>query len=419
MGAGESTIAGSILPCANCHGHDGRGKPEGGVVPSDITWDALTKPYGVTHASGRTHPPYTGHLIKRAITMGIDPAGNSLETAMPRFQLSNDDMADLTAYLKRLGQNIAPGLTGTTVRLGVILPPASAPSNLNAALREALVGYFARLNGSGGVYGRRIDLNFTELPANPSTIAKALRDFIEREQIFALAGSFFTGAETEIADVLRATGTPGIGAFAAFPLAGSPPNPYVFYLDGGCKDQLEALVDFAVREYPNKKLRLAIANSNEEISRRMSQALAELLRKKGFDSIAVGNGDQQPDADIVFWLRRVAPPLSPSAFLIPGAFAASGFRPGARVFVAMPESEGCFGADMLMDTLSVRTAVRRAVASAEIIAEALKRAGRGVSREALVQELEGFYQVSTSLGVPVTFGPNRRIGAPAVTVDKR
>src|SRR5437016_3452699 len=79
--AGDGRLPGSVLPCANCHGRDGRGKPESGVVPSNLTWDALTKPYGLTHADGRTHPPYTERLLTRAITMGIDPAGNSLITA--------------------------------------------------------------------------------------------------------------------------------------------------------------------------------------------------------------------------------------------------------------------------------------------------------------------------------------------------
>jgi hypothetical protein len=67
----------TLLACVNCHGRDGKGKPEGSVVPSDITWEALTKPYGVTHASGRTHQPYTERLLVRAICLGIDPPATS------------------------------------------------------------------------------------------------------------------------------------------------------------------------------------------------------------------------------------------------------------------------------------------------------------------------------------------------------
>ena len=54
------------MACANCHGMTGQGKPEGGIDPSNITWEALTKPYGVTHPSGRKHPPYTARALELA-----------------------------------------------------------------------------------------------------------------------------------------------------------------------------------------------------------------------------------------------------------------------------------------------------------------------------------------------------------------
>ena len=79
-GNGGVEVSASVLPCRSCNGVDGRGKPEGGVTPSDLTWAALTKPYGVDHPSGRRHPPYTEALLKRAITMGLDSAGNELGT---------------------------------------------------------------------------------------------------------------------------------------------------------------------------------------------------------------------------------------------------------------------------------------------------------------------------------------------------
>src|SRR4030095_11227963 len=45
LGGGTMEVPAAAMLCANCHGFDGRGNPEGGVVPSDITWDALTKSY--------------------------------------------------------------------------------------------------------------------------------------------------------------------------------------------------------------------------------------------------------------------------------------------------------------------------------------------------------------------------------------
>jgi len=42
---GESSLEApaSSFPCANCHGADGLGKPEGGITPSDISWDAAAR----------------------------------------------------------------------------------------------------------------------------------------------------------------------------------------------------------------------------------------------------------------------------------------------------------------------------------------------------------------------------------------
>jgi ABC-type branched-subunit amino acid transport system substrate-binding protein len=52
-----------------------------------------------------------------------------------------------------------------------------------------------------------------------------------------------------------------------------------------------------------------------------------------------------------------------------------------------------------------------AYASAKVLVEALKRVGKDLSREKLIQTLEGFYEFPTGLTPVLTFGPNRRIGA--------
>src|SRR6266403_1968586 len=93
-------VPASVMPCAGCHGRDGRGKPEGGVTPPNITWDNLTKPYGMTREDGRKRITYTGALLKQAILMGVDPGGVKLQAAMPRYSFTQSDFADLLAYLR-------------------------------------------------------------------------------------------------------------------------------------------------------------------------------------------------------------------------------------------------------------------------------------------------------------------------------
>ena len=96
-------LSGASIACRGCHGADGRGKPEGGVTPSNIRWEVLIRPYAT---AGRAHPPYNERSLLRAIAMGVDPAGNALARTMPRFRLTRSDMADLIAWLKKIGSRV-------------------------------------------------------------------------------------------------------------------------------------------------------------------------------------------------------------------------------------------------------------------------------------------------------------------------
>lgn len=88
--------------CAACHGPDGRGGAPVMMVaeiPGDIRYSHLTEE---EHEEGEEHPPYTDELIKRAITLGLNPAGEPLDLAMPRWRMSEGDLDDLILFLKTL-----------------------------------------------------------------------------------------------------------------------------------------------------------------------------------------------------------------------------------------------------------------------------------------------------------------------------
>jgi cytochrome c oxidase subunit 2 len=88
--------------CASCHGPDGRGGAPvmmGTEIPGDIRYSHLTEE---EHEEGEEHPPYTDELIKRAITQGLNPAGEPLDPTMPRWHMSDQDLNDLIQFLKTL-----------------------------------------------------------------------------------------------------------------------------------------------------------------------------------------------------------------------------------------------------------------------------------------------------------------------------
>jgi mono/diheme cytochrome c family protein len=89
--------------CVSCHGEDGRGDVPvmmGTEIPPDIRYEHLIEEEH--EEGGEEHPPYTDETIKRAITQGLNPAGEPLDYTMPRFRMSEADLNDLLEYLKAL-----------------------------------------------------------------------------------------------------------------------------------------------------------------------------------------------------------------------------------------------------------------------------------------------------------------------------
>ena len=89
------------LACVHCHGINGKGGfvfPDG-TRSADIRWKSLSSK---EHEKEEEHPPYTEETAKKAITDGVDPAGEQLSVYMPRWQMSEKDLNDLVEYLKKL-----------------------------------------------------------------------------------------------------------------------------------------------------------------------------------------------------------------------------------------------------------------------------------------------------------------------------
>ena len=122
LGDGSTRVPARLMPCASCHGSDGQGRPEGSVVPSTITWNVLALPVKKTSALSRQRLAYDQTSLGRAITQGVDSARHRLGSAMPRYRLSPRDLDSLIQYLRVLDKDVDPGLTGSTIRLGVIVP---------------------------------------------------------------------------------------------------------------------------------------------------------------------------------------------------------------------------------------------------------------------------------------------------------
>jgi mono/diheme cytochrome c family protein len=153
---GDIDVPGGATTCGGCHGMRGEGKTEGGVTAGGLTWSNLVKPYGHTHTTGRTHGPFTESSLIRAVVNGVDSSGNALLVAMPRYNLSPTDMADLIAYLKRIETDLDPGLTDNNLTVGLVVPSQGAFADVGAAMKDVFSAYFDDVNSRGGIFSRKI-----------------------------------------------------------------------------------------------------------------------------------------------------------------------------------------------------------------------------------------------------------------------
>ena len=454
IGDSSLEVPGSSMACANCHGMMGQGKSEGGIDPSNITWEALTKPYGVTHSSGRKHPAYTARGLELAITRGVDPAGNKLLKAMPRYQMSKEDLADLVVYLKRLGTDLDPGIGENQITIGTTLPGLSISGDLGPlyevgqAVKGVLNAYFAEVNLQGGIYNRRLELKISET-GNATAVTRAnLERLIKDEKVFAMTSAFLAGAEKDLVPVFADLEVPLIGPMTLSPHTGTPLNRQIFYLLSGNSGQAQTLISFLKKRGDFKDRGIAVMYHRLELY----SDIVDGIRKQGErDSLKTAVYEypvatlnfteyvrqmRQDEPAAVFFLGSLQETLAfmadaakvnwfPLILLQSGAVNAeflnspAGFE--GKIFLTVPTSPDDQTADALKEFRALAekykltqkhwAAQMNAYTSAKLLVEALKRVGKDLSREKLIQTLEGFYEYPTGLTPPLTYGPNRRIGA--------
>lgn len=372
---GDGEFGASLFACATCHGADGRGVAEGTVEPADVRWSTLAKNLVPPDGRGRRRPRYDETSFARALRHGVDAGGNRLSPVMPRYQMTDADLTDLVAYLKRLGDEPQPGVSDTALYVATLDPRA----------RPVLEAFFADVNADGGVHGRALQL----------------RD--AGDDVFAIIG----GAPHER--------TPTI---TPFPFDAPPPS--AFFLFSNAESQVAAL-----REHFGPATHTL----------RRTEDFESILEKQDDDLLLLIG----PAVDASAILRRLAPLSWRPRLLIAGANAPAALLdagPSFRdhIFLAAPTLPSDCTDDARRDLLAFLelhdlpktqlAATMATLAASRVFLEGLKRAGRDLTREKLTASLESLYQFETGLTPPVTYGRGRHAGASgayivAVDVDAR
>ena len=454
---GEIDVPASTLTCAGCHGIRGQGITEGGVTAGPLTWSFLTKPYGHTDEGGRKHGAFSETSFVRMLTAGLDPAGNKLAVAMPTYRMSQEDMANLIAYLKRIETDTDPGVNETSIVLGTVLPEKTALSGLAQSMGDVLQAYFAEINSRGGIYNRKIELRV--MHGDSKLTVPNMKRLIDEEQVFAMVSGLSAGAEDAAAALTQEKEVPFIGPSTLLPQRGAPVNRYVFYLLPGLKEQARALAAFAARKSDVANSHVAIVSPDTEFNRGIVASVADQAKKVSWKSVTTTYYPQdafsasryvaelkEKGVDTVFFVgsgveatamlkQAEVAGWTPSVYMLGTLVGrnigdAVTMKTKDKIFLAFPtvpadvSAAGAAEYSTLLQRNKLQSthaaAQASALAAAKILVHALELCGKDLSRERLITTLEGLYEYDTGLMPKISFGPNRRIGALGayvVTID--
>jgi cytochrome c553 len=228
----DSTLSGAAVACVTCHRHSAMGMQEGRLLVPPIAGSLLFSPgqsslpqragratmpragapvAAAERAASAAAPPAQTHVetqglptggvsvtrreplrhqarpaydlsaLAQALRAGVDPAGRALDALMPRYQLSDAEVAQLAAYLGRIDPQRAPGRLGDGLHLATVITPDAPPARA-AVVEQTLQRWAASVR----LRGLPVHLQVWRLQGASSTWRTQLDARLAQEPVYAL-----------------------------------------------------------------------------------------------------------------------------------------------------------------------------------------------------------------------------------------
>jgi branched-chain amino acid transport system substrate-binding protein len=359
----------------------------------------------------------------------------------------------LLACALATGAAAQDGVTDTTIKIGVMGPFTGNASSYSKA-QIGLDAYYKWVNDQGGVHGRRIETVLEDYACDSTKGVAAVKKLIHQDRVFMLHGNSCSAVAMAIKPIIVEAGIPWVVAHAANGAISSPPTKNIFHGVPVGQTMGRAMGQFVASKPGLSKVAVIshtddwaksycgpatafLASKNIKpvievaLERGQADATAQTLRIKQANpdfiiaclyeaETAIFLKDMKKFAlnapvmgtagtDLENTLKRVGDLDTVASYYVPHMYADNLDGPRLKKFV-----------DILKKTYpneSVTAFSLISMGGAAAVVDALKRAGRDLTREKLIAELDKTRNFETGvLAGPISWSPSDRDGVKDVAV---
>ena len=318
------------------------------------------------------------------------------------------------------------GVTVSSIKLGMSSPFSGPNGAYGEAMREGVQASLAQVNAGGGIHGRKIELVSLDDGYETERAVANTKKLIDEEKVFALLAYYGSSPTTEAMKVFSAAKVPLVGTISGADSLRNPVNHFMFHLRASYADETETIVDHLVGLGVTK---IAVFYQNDGFGKSGLDGVAAALQRHKLTPSATAAIERNA-VDVAAAVQTIAK-AEPQAVVM-----VTLYKPTAAFVTAMRKAGQTpqfvtlspVGADLLVkelgpeaahgisisqvmpypwnDSLAIVKDYQKALAqfakgkeatyyglegyiNGRLMVEALKRAGKDVTREKLEAALEG------------------------------
>jgi ABC-type branched-subunit amino acid transport system substrate-binding protein len=374
------------------------------------------------------------------------PAGGAAEATAPAAPAATAAPAAGAAT----SGGITTGVTDSEIVLGS-WGPQDGPAGAYGVIDRTIAAYFKMVNEQGGINGRQIKFVYENDSYQPAKTVAAVKKLAEEDKIFALVAGLGTPNNLAVMEYLVQNNIPHFAPATGSTAMSQPIKKNVFALQVNYRIEATLLARYAIDTLKSQKI--AVFYQNDAFGKEGFDSVSAVLKERGMGEptgVTYETSDtnyssqalklQTSGADtVVIWAvpkpgGGIIAEMDKIGFK-PKLLASAVINDPAIFELAGPGIEGLLTTAWLpdyRDTSNPKIAEYQefmkkylpneqiggfslsGYTQAQFMAEALRRAGKDLTREGFIQTLEGISSYTDGVLPDVGYGPEDRQGSESI-----